>query len=492
MDTVAVASYFKGKSILITGSTGFLGKILLEKILRVQPDVKKIFLLVRAADMVAAEERVFNEVVGNELFGTLREKYGSSFHSFTREKISPLAGDIINENLGLESSRILKLPAEIDIIINGAATTNFYERYDVALACNVLGTKYVCKFACKCPNLKMFLHVSTAYVAREQQGLLLEKQFQIGEMLKQGCHLDINAELKLVTSIKAELMQTSGNNLELLERKTMKKLGLKRARHFGWANTYVFTKAMGEMLVDQFKGDLPVVVVRPSMVSSIYHDPLPGWIEGTRTIDTIITAYAKQTIPCFPGRGDVILDVIPGDMVVNAMVVAMAIHWNQKGQVVIHVTSSLQNPLSTSAMLDMMYQYFSANPQMGKSGKVIKAKRLRLTKKFESFQTYMFLKYKLPLQMLHLVTPLVGGSFSQYYNKSNRSYKYFILLAKLYAPYVFFNARFDDTNLARLQIAMKRDQTEAHIFNFDPKSIDWDYYFHNIHVPGVLKYDQKK
>ncbi|CAO2173396.1 unnamed protein product [Urochloa humidicola] len=491
MDAVTVAGHFKGKSILITGSTGFLGKILLEKILRVQPDVKKIFLLVRAADMAAAEERVFNEVVGNELFGTLREKYGSSFNSFTREKISPLAGDIIDENLGLESSKILNLSAEIDIIVNGAATTNFYERYDVALACNVMGTKYICKFASKCPNLKMFLHVSTAYVAREKQGLLLEMPFQIGELLKQGCHLDIDAELKLVASIKAELMHSSGN-LELLERKTMKKLGLKRARHFGWANTYVFTKAMGEMLVDHFRGDLPVVIVRPSMVSSIYYDPLPGWIEGTRTIDTIIAAYAKQTIPCFIGRGDVILDVIPGDMVVNAMVVAMAIHWNQQGQVVIHVTSSMQNPLSTSATLEMMYQYFSANPQMGKNGRVIKAKRLPLTNKFGSFRTYMFLKYKLPLEMLHLVNPLVGGSFSRYYNKFNRSYKYFILLAKLYAPYGFFKARFDDTNLARLQTETKRDQSEAHIFNSDPKSIDWHYYFHNIHIPGVLKCGQKK
>lgn len=39
-----------------------MGAVLLEKILRVQPDVKKIFLLVRAADTAAAEERVFNEV----------------------------------------------------------------------------------------------------------------------------------------------------------------------------------------------------------------------------------------------------------------------------------------------------------------------------------------------------------------------------------------------------------------------------------------------
>ncbi|GJM87884.1 hypothetical protein PR202_ga03883 [Eleusine coracana subsp. coracana] len=227
MDAATIADCFKDKSILITGSTGYIGKILLEKILRVQPDVKKVFLLVRAADMSVAEERVFNEIVGNELFDTLREKCGPSFHRFLREKISPLAGDIMEENLGLESSKISELSQQIDIIVNGAATTNFYERYDVALASNSLGTKYICKFAEKCPNLKMFLHVSTAYVAGEQQGLLLEKPFRFGETLKEGCHLDIDAELKLVDSVKAELAHSSGNSKHL-ERKTMKKLGLKR------------------------------------------------------------------------------------------------------------------------------------------------------------------------------------------------------------------------------------------------------------------------
>jgi alcohol-forming fatty acyl-CoA reductase len=63
------------------------------------------------------------------------------------------------------------------------------------------------------------------------------------------------------------------------------------------------------------------------------------------------------------------------------------------------VTSSLQNPLSISALQEMMYRYFSANPRIGKNGRVIKAKRLRLTKKFASFRAYMFLKYKLPLEV---------------------------------------------------------------------------------------------
>uniref|UniRef100_J3MV94 Fatty acyl-CoA reductase n=1 Tax=Oryza brachyantha TaxID=4533 RepID=J3MV94_ORYBR len=62
LDAERIIEYFKGKSILITGATGFLGKILVEKILRVQPDVKKIYLLVRAIDEASAKQRVQSEL----------------------------------------------------------------------------------------------------------------------------------------------------------------------------------------------------------------------------------------------------------------------------------------------------------------------------------------------------------------------------------------------------------------------------------------------
>uniref|UniRef100_A0A0Q3R6M8 Fatty acyl-CoA reductase n=1 Tax=Setaria italica TaxID=4555 RepID=A0A0Q3R6M8_SETIT len=61
MDAAKVAGFFKDRIILITGSTGFLGKLLVEKILRVQPDVKKLYLLVRVSDNTAAEQRVLHE-----------------------------------------------------------------------------------------------------------------------------------------------------------------------------------------------------------------------------------------------------------------------------------------------------------------------------------------------------------------------------------------------------------------------------------------------
>jgi len=55
-----------------------------------------------------------------------------------------------------------------------------------------------------------------------------------------------------------------------------------RARRYGWQDTYVFTKAMGEMMIDKLRGDIPVVIMRPSVIESTFSEPFPGWMEGNR------------------------------------------------------------------------------------------------------------------------------------------------------------------------------------------------------------------
>lgn len=43
----SVADFYSGQSVLITGATGFLGGLLLEKLLRSCPDIDKVFVLIR-------------------------------------------------------------------------------------------------------------------------------------------------------------------------------------------------------------------------------------------------------------------------------------------------------------------------------------------------------------------------------------------------------------------------------------------------------------
>ncbi|GJN09630.1 hypothetical protein PR202_ga27653 [Eleusine coracana subsp. coracana] len=438
LDADTVIEYFMDKNILITGSTGFLGKVLVEKILRVQPDVKKLFLLVRALD-----DGCLNGLVGFNLIYWILRNHSQLTYTiilmviFSANSVLLSSGDIIYDNLGLDNAQLTELFKHIDIIVNGAATTDFFERYDLAFGSNVLGAKHICKFAKNCEKLKMLVHVSRAYVFGEQEGLQLEKPFLMGQTLKGGTHLDIESEVKLIQDTRKELKENCSS--ERAEKKTMKELGLKRAREFGWPNTYVFTKAMGEMLLGHLRGELPVVIFRPSIITSILKEPLPGWIEGVRTIDSVLIAYAKQTLSIFLADLDSIMDVIPGDMVVNAMMVAMAAHSEEHAQTIYHLTSSLRNPANYSLLADSSHRYFLHNPPSStKNGKPMRLKRLRLFSTVTRFRVYMAVKYKLPLQILHLANIALCGVLSRRYKELNRKYNYIMLLIELYAPYTLY------------------------------------------------------
>uniref|UniRef100_A0ACD5XYF2 Uncharacterized protein n=1 Tax=Avena sativa TaxID=4498 RepID=A0ACD5XYF2_AVESA len=507
LDEGKITEYFRNKSVLITGSTGFLGKILVEKILRVQPDVKKIYVPVRAADAAAAKRRIQTEVVGKELFGLLREKHGDGFDAFIEEKIVPLAGDVMHEGFGVhrDTLRELRVAEELNVIVNGAATTNFYERYDVALDVNVAGVRHMCEFARRCPNLEVLLHVSTAYVTGERQGLVQERPFRAGETLKDGTHLDIDTEVKLAKDLKKQL-EADGDLSPKEERKAMKELGLTRARHFGWPNTYVFTKSMGEMMLGRMLGgvgDVPVVIVRPSIITSVQSDPLPGWIEGTRTIDAILIGYAKQNLSCFLADLDLTMDVMPGDMVVNAMMAATVAHARPSSKPqqappppssVYHVSSSLRHPAPYAVLYRTGIKYFEENPRTGPDGRPVRTRKVRFLSSIASFHLFMVLKYRLPLELLHLLSILCCGLFglAALYHDLARKYRFVMQLVDLYGPFSLFKGCFDDVNLNRLRIAMADDDGGAAaaggLYNFDPRTIDWDEYFYRVHIPGVMKY----
>ncbi|KAL6662000.1 hypothetical protein ACP70R_001384 [Stipagrostis hirtigluma subsp. patula] len=430
-------------------------------------------------------------VIGTELFGLLREKHGDGFQQFVDDKVAALAGDIVYENLGLEAPLLDELAKEMDVIVNNAATTNFYERYDVSLDVNVMGVKHLCHFAKQCPKLKMLMHVSTAYLFGNKEGLILEKPIKPGETIREGTYLDIDAELRLVRDVKKELKLNAGDDPSKTERKAMKELGLQRARHFGWSNTYVFTKAMGEMLLGELRGDMPAVIMRPSIITSVMADPLPGWMQGTRTIDTLIIGYAKQNLSCFLGDLSVVADVIPGDMAVNAMVAAMVAHSGERGGAappVYNATSSLRNPTTYGVLYQAGMRYFYENPRVGENGEVIPTKEVHFFTTMASFHLYMILTHKLPLEILHLLSLLLCGLFSRLYNDLNRKYKFVMRFADVYAPFAFFKGCYDDMNLERLRLKMAMKTPEDRMFNFDPKTIDWEEYFYRIHIPGVLKY----
>lgn len=141
----------------------------------------------------------------------------------------------------------------------------------------------------------------------------------------------------------------------------------------GWPNTYVFTKAMREMLLlEVLRKDVSLVILRPTIITSTYKEPFPGCIEGIKTIDGFIASYGKGRASCFFCDPHKVIDLIPGDMVINAMIVAMATYMNKPySRIIYHVGSSMSNPLSISSFRNCVIDYFIKHPLMSRQGNPI-------------------------------------------------------------------------------------------------------------------------
>ncbi|GAV74086.1 Sterile domain-containing protein/NAD_binding_4 domain-containing protein [Cephalotus follicularis] len=491
MELGSILQFLENKTILITGATGFLAKIFMEKVLRVQPNVKKLYLLLRASDAKFATQRLHNEIIGNkDLFRVLKEKCGAKFNSFISEKTTLIAGDITLEDLGLKDSDLgEEMWNEIDVIINLAATTNFDERYDVALGLNTLGAKHVLCFAKKCTKLKVLVQVSTAYVSGERSGLILETPYSLDDTLNGATGLDIEAEKKVVeqelNQLRAEGAKEDAITL------AMKDLGVKRAKIYGWPNTYVFTKAMGEMVLGHLKENFSVVIIRPAIITSTFKEPFSGWVEGLRTIDSIAAAYGKGKLTCFVGDINSTVDVIPADMVVNAIIVAMVAHAKHPSRAIYHVGSSARNPMTYNDLQDCGLHYFTMKPWINKEGKPVKVGKVKMLNSMASFHRYMAIRYLVVLKGLELANTAFCQFFQGTYSDLNRKISHVMRLVDLYKPYLFFKGVFDDTNTEKLRIAASESGSETDMFNFDPMSIDWEDYLTNIHIPGIVKYALK-
>ncbi|KAM3377667.1 hypothetical protein P3S68_010080 [Capsicum galapagoense] len=402
-------------------------------------------------------------VLKTDLFRVLREKLGANLHSFIEDKVSLVPGDIACDSLD-------KMCTEVDIIVNSAATTRFDERYDTAISINVLGAMHVVEFS------------KQSNVSGEKEGLILEKPLNYGETLNGGSVLDIQVEQRLVEEALKDLQVRHATGKEVISYESS------RARLHGWPNTYSFTKVMGEMLLGHFNEDLRLIILRPTIILSTYKEPFPGWIEGMRTIDTFIAGYGKGKQKVAIGGRDSIADVIPADMVVNSVIAAIVPHQNPSSHTVVyHISSSKRNQLKSGDIIQFFVDYFKKNPWIDERGKPVKVKKFHVLGSMESLHKYIGIHYMPALKILKWTNSILCQHLQAQHANLERRINGAIRLAELYRPYAFFKGVFDDTNAEMLRMAMRESNADDTL-NFDPTTIQWEKYFKETHIQGVVKY----
>ncbi|RLM87265.1 hypothetical protein C2845_PM04G19070 [Panicum miliaceum] len=473
MEPAGVAERLHNKTFLITGTTGFIakrsGEILMLLIMQLQ------------------------------IFRSLREKYQKHFSSWFWDKLYPVAGDVALKNLGIGDVALAKdILKETDIIIHMAATVNFRERlvydahvvapnhkyrYDKALAINTMGVKHIIEIASQCANLELLLLGSTAYVNGKESGIMLEKPLHQYRSYDGQSDLDISEELGIGRG------EAQGVSLQECFRRYYKMHHEDDwARKFGWMGTYVFTKAMGEMLAYEQTLRLPIAIIRPTSTTSTWKEPFPGWIEGIKTIDTWITNYGKGHLKVLPGDVTTVIDIVPADTVVNATFCIISYHTRAQSGLIYHIGSSMRNPLEIVELLHTMFRYFTEKRFIGAEGEVIKVNQLIVPATMDSFYEHMDRHYKVPLQDMERCGLSTADDHDRY-NHLKREHHFTVAIAELFRPGTFFKRRFDDSNMQSLyDDERQRQRTDP----CDTKFINWEKYLMEIHIPSVMDYESRE
>ena len=168
-----LAEAYRGKSILLTGGTGFLGTALVEKILRSLPELDRLYLLIRASRDRSAASRFEKDVLGSAAYASCARS-GAKLSKITSSRRCVLEGDVHAPSLGLGEEELAELSREVDIVVHSAASVIFDAPLDAAVE-SKLGNPRAAAARARVGEEPLFMHVSTAYVAGMREGFASEE-----------------------------------------------------------------------------------------------------------------------------------------------------------------------------------------------------------------------------------------------------------------------------------------------------------------------------
>lgn len=507
-----IAEALAGRRIAITGSTGFLGTAIVERLLRQVPGCELV-LLVRQGRRSSAPERVRREVFRNDCFDRLRGELGDSFDDEIARRVRVVAGDVGTDGLGL-SADDLETFTSCDVVIHSAATVSFDSPLDAAVEVNLLGPVRIAQALSNAASAAHLVAVSTAYVAGARRGdapelplpetpFATDADWHVEVAAARRAHSDADAESRRPELLSrfhkkaraelgaagAPLLADKTEKLRLeWVRERMVELGRARAQSLGWPDAYAYTKALGERALLESRGTVPVTIVRPSIIESALAEPHPGWIRGFRMAEPVIISYARGLLREFPGIPEGVVDVIPVDLVVAA-VVAVAANGPESAPAVYHVASGSRKPLKYRRLVDLVQEYFRERPLYDSEGQPIvvpewsfpgrgrvQRQLERATKAIEVGERALA---ALPVRGRRAHA---GARLEERRAEVERALSY----VTLYGAYTETEAIFRVDRLLALHASLGADDQEA--FNFDPAAIDWDRYVHEIHLPSVVEH----
>ncbi|XP_060852908.1 fatty acyl-CoA reductase wat-like [Rhopalosiphum padi] len=444
MDT-SIAETFMDGTVFVTGSTGFLGKVLTEKLLR-SCSLKKIALLVRSKKGVDSAQRV-TEIYNQSLFDRLRKEKPDFMI-----KIKIIEGDLGQPSLGLSSDDREWLIKNVNFVFHCAATVKFNETLQIATEINIQGTNSILDFATMMKNLKGFVHVSTAF-SHCPRNVIKEEFYPAPITAKELKNMSIDE-------------MSRANILE------------------NWPNTYTFTKAITENMILSNDYQLPISIFRPSIIGCVKSEPYPGWLDNINGPSGIVTGVIAGFLRTIPLDKNKITDIIPVDYTVNALISVMwdtvnrHQHSNQTKKVpkIYNYVSSTESPLTWGRFIKKMHDHYFEVPPLRSMWYI-----------FYIFYTNLLIGtvlrislHKIPATFMDLILIISG--------KSPKMIKMYTKTENMLDMLKEFTTRqwsFDNKNTRQLWSSLSKE--DRNMFWFSLEEFDWKAYI-KIYYFGIRKH----
>lgn len=284
-----IVNFYKGKNVLITGASGFLGKVLLWKLVETCKGIGKIYVLIRSKNNASADKR---------LLQMLKEEPFASRHNLDEllETVVAVESDVTAPGLGLSERDRVMLHDKVNIVIHCAASVKFDAPLKDNMRDNVYGTRSIVELCNEVKNLNALVHVSTAYSNCQAK--------DIGEDI-QPLEKDIDEVIRTVETLDDVTCERISD--KLLE---------------GRPNTYTYTKAIAEHYVARQEGKYPISIVRPSIVIPATNEPYPGWVDNVNGMAGLGALAAIGVLRTIDWDYHATSDMVPVDSVANCLICA--------------------------------------------------------------------------------------------------------------------------------------------------------------------------
>ncbi|KAG4078765.1 hypothetical protein HA402_015355 [Bradysia odoriphaga] len=447
-----IQSFLSGSNIFITGGTGFLGKMLINKLLTSCPSIDTIYLLIRNKKGKDVHTRV-EDIFHDSVFDAMKRKVPKYRH-----KIQCIAGDCMLPGLGITSMDKQILVKNVNIVFHMAATVRFDEKLKVAMQINVQACKDVMQICSEMLHLKSVVHVSTAYTQCPQRRVderFYAPPIDSGKMLI----LTECASDKLLESITPILLDK-------------------------WPNTYTFTKAIAEDVINQHGKGMPIGMFRPGIVISTYKFPVSGWIDNfygpTGAIAGAGTGVIR-TLRCNPSAN---ANMVPVDLCVNGII---ATAWDVSNRYNTKISFDHETPVYNFCT--------STDNQLTWGDFTIKTTKYGLM--YPTLKSIWYLCYAnnpnklmhlLSIFFLHYIPAIIIDAFALMIGKKPRLLNTYKKIHRFMNVIEYFSMRQWDYQMDNM-IGLWHNLTkkDKEIYFFDMSQLDWDLFLQH-YFRGIRQY----